>query len=703
MKNFLHSILYSIPIISFSQNDGDTISFKQNVFNKEKKTYEIFTNKLSNSVFTYCDKDSDGFLEIDLNEIKNYVLAQNAISFGIQKGIYISTSGNNIDFVTDLDTSPQISNTCSTGFLSSLLDIAVSENNEYYIAKGNKVYKLTNTCGIDIDYSFSIPGSITSLSFDRLNNLYMGGFDSKVYRLNSGNYSQNEVWHDFGTGKAGGDFVMYNDKMYIAWNNNSNYNLFEVIVDNGNNYVSHSNLGNIPFETYGLASELGSLYGITPNALYKINLTDLSTETILSNNSLVAWYGAAGKNEAVNFITNAYESLNNAQINQNPLQTNWINTQSGGQTIYISITETLNNQNIIIPIDIVINPSPFFNNPNIITYCESNINSNTFNIRATENSILGGQTSVIVNYYENQNDANNNSNPLPDIISFTSNNKTIFVKLINTLTGCSTVFSFVIQVEKSPVLNQPENLIVCNSKSNISIPMKFNTQTDTILEGQLDGNYSVNYFNTITDAEQALNPIPNNYTLTNNFKEIFFRIDNLTTGCHLIGSFNINVLQENFNNSVSFQIENHEWTDNNNTIEILTDNQESYNYSLNGINYQSENFFENLLPGEYNVFVKNISTCEFNQKNVLVLMYPLFFTPNNDGVNDIWHIKDAEKENRIQVSIFDRYGKLIKKLNSNDVGWDGTHNNQKLPADDYWFIVNRENGKTFKGHFTLKR
>ena len=47
-------------------------------------------------------------------------------------------------------------------------------------------------------------------------------------------------------------------------------------------------------------------------------------------------------------------------------------------------------------------------------------------------------------------------------------------------------------------------------------------------------------------------------------------------------------------------------------------------------------------------------------------------------------------------------GKLIKSLKSGE-RWNGTFNSQPLPADDYWFVLNYESGKIFKGHFSLKR
>ncbi|PKP16654.1 MAG: hypothetical protein CVU07_06195, partial [Bacteroidetes bacterium HGW-Bacteroidetes-23] len=88
---------------------------------------------------------------------------------------------------------------------------------------------------------------------------------------------------------------------------------------------------------------------------------------------------------------------------------------------------------------------------------------------------------------------------------------------------------------------------------------------------------------------------------------------------------------------------------------------------------------------------------------VYLLMYPLFFTPNGDGINDKWKIKFSEVEPNLSIKIFDRHGKFIKQLGANSEGWDGTFLGNHLPSSDYWFVVTRQNGKEYRGHFSLKR
>jgi gliding motility-associated-like protein len=59
------------------------------------------------------------------------------------------------------------------------------------------------------------------------------------------------------------------------------------------------------------------------------------------------------------------------------------------------------------------------------------------------------------------------------------------------------------------------------------------------------------------------------------------------------------------------------------------------------------------------------------------------FTQNGDGYNDYWNVKvNASFNTNSIIFIYDRYGKLITKINTSD-GWDGTFNGNPLPSDDY--------------------
>jgi gliding motility-associated-like protein len=55
------------------------------------------------------------------------------------------------------------------------------------------------------------------------------------------------------------------------------------------------------------------------------------------------------------------------------------------------------------------------------------------------------------------------------------------------------------------------------------------------------------------------------------------------------------------------------------------------------------------------------------------------------------------------IYIFDRHGRLMAQIPADGIGWDGTYNGSALPADDYWFRVKLQDGRSFTGHFSLVR
>src|SRR5690606_22146974 len=128
-----------------------------------------------------------------------------------------------------------------------------------------------------------------------------------------------------------------------------------------------------------------------------------------------------------------------------------------------------------------------------------------------------------------------------------------------------------------------------------------------------------------------------------------------------------------------------------------------FEYSIDGINYQDSNYFPYIIGGTYTAYVRDREGCGEDSREVTVIDYPKFFTPNNDGHNDLWQIKDIHKFPNSKVSIFDRYGKLLTVLPSWDFGWNGFYNGKEMPSNDYWFTANLNNKVVFSGHFTLKR
>jgi gliding motility-associated-like protein len=86
------------------------------------------------------------------------------------------------------------------------------------------------------------------------------------------------------------------------------------------------------------------------------------------------------------------------------------------------------------------------------------------------------------------------------------------------------------------------------------------------------------------------------------------------------------------------------------------------------------------------------------------IVIPNTFTPNGDGVNDTWIIKELANYPGATVRIFDRYG--IQLLYSQGYGkpWDGTYNGKPVPFGVYYYLIDiKQFGEPLAGYITVIR
>ena len=90
------------------------------------------------------------------------------------------------------------------------------------------------------------------------------------------------------------------------------------------------------------------------------------------------------------------------------------------------------------------------------------------------------------------------------------------------------------------------------------------------------------------------------------------------------------------------------------------------------------------------------------------ILIPTAFTPDGDGVNDMWNIQCIENELEANIKVYNRWGSLVyeSKGGANYQPWDGNSlNNGNLPAGSYYFLIEGLSEETIEknGIITLIR
>jgi gliding motility-associated-like protein len=118
----------------------------------------------------------------------------------------------------------------------------------------------------------------------------------------------------------------------------------------------------------------------------------------------------------------------------------------------------------------------------------------------------------------------------------------------------------------------------------------------------------------------------------------------------------------------------------------------------------TDRVFEVQQPGLYKLTVINECGSKSDEiqvtKGNCVLSMPDAFTPNNDGLNDIFRVKYPQFIKTFRMRIFNRWGQIIYETTDPLRGWDGRFQGALLPTANFIWIINLTdlNGNTSVSH-----
>ncbi|KMQ60496.1 chromophore lyase [Chryseobacterium sp. BLS98] len=384
----------------------------------------------------------------------------------------------------------------------------------------------------------------------------------------------------------------------------------------------------------------------------------------------------------------------------------------------------------------------------ILTQCNNN-NAGTAVFDLTTADVIADPT-VIKKYYNTLSDLNAGINEITNPSAFTSAEATIYVKVISTF-GCTAVAQITLKFYPVVVVNDT-TLRSCAIEGTPSLG-SFNLTVASVTTQTGAGK---KYYPSAADAVNQTNEIviPSPYTAPDGV--VYVRVSN-AQGCYNIAKITLVVIPPVYSTVLKDKIicvedrttldagpgfNSYEWSTgattqaitnvgvgtywvklktgdctvvqnvkvypseqpvvssieiSNTTVTVFViGGTPPYKYSMDNINWQDSNEFNNVKRGDATIFVKDSYDCDPIDISIVVPNLVNVITPNGDGYNDFIDYSALANKKNFVMNIFDRYGNMIFQMDKfSGYKWEGTsRGGLKVPTGNYWYSVSwNENDK----------
>lgn len=417
-------------------------------------------------------------------------------------------------------------------------------------------------------------------------------------------------------------------------------------------------------------------------------VTNFDNESALFNlaNSQIDLIASTDQAEG-DFSFSFYATLQDLENNTAIEAINDFENSSNPQNILVEVIDLQTNCSSIATVQLIVDTITDTEEVNLFE-CDTNLDGfQTFNL-----SLANELTSLTPTYfYTTTNDALSDENRIQNISNFQNTEayvQTVYFRT-NSNENCGILGVLSLLVNDLPFLFEDKIEYYCleNTPTPIAISpsVPLNTINDYAYYWPFNNQETFSIEVNETGTYQVL--------VTEN-----------ATGCE-----SLQTIVVNNSNLADFEVWIDDGDETNNRIAVLLNEENSlgeYEFSLDNQldTYQDSPFFFNLKPGIYTLFVRDKFGCGISSKTIGIVGAMRFFTPNNDGINDYWNIVGLPARQNAQVYVFDRFGKLLIQFDARSSrGWDGTYNGKLMLNNDYWYLIELNDGRSIKGNFTLKR
>lgn len=383
-----------------------------------------------------------------------------------------------------------------------------------------------------------------------------------------------------------------------------------------------------------------------------------------------------------------------------------------------------------------------------LTQCNNN-NAGTAVFDLTTADVISDPT-VTKKYYNTLSDLNADTNEITNPSAFTSAEGTIYVKVTSSF-GCTAVAQIILKFNPVVVVNDA-TLRSCSIESNPSMG-SFNLTVASVTTQTGAGK---KYYPSVADAVNQTNEIltPSPYIAPDGV--VYVRVSN-AQGCYNIAKITLVVIPPVYSTVLKDKticvedrttldagpgFNSYEWSTGATTQTItnvgvgtywvklktgdciVTQNVKvypseqpvvssieisnttvtvhviggtpPYKYSMDNVNWQESNIFDNVKRGDATIFVKDSYDCDPIDISIVVPNLVNVITPNGDGYNDVIDYSALANKKNFVMNIFDRYGNMIFQMDKfSGYKWSGTsQGGLKVPTGNYWYSVSwNENDK----------
>jgi len=328
-----------------------------------------------------------------------------------------------------------------------------------------------------------------------------------------------------------------------------------------------------------------------------IAIFNLNTQTPI----ILASQSTAASNYSVSYHITATDAFTGALPILNT--SSYINV-SNPQTIYARVQNNTTSQFEVGNFQLIVNPKPTLITPPDFSFCDTDgVNDGfySFSLSSLIPSIVGGNPSSIVTFYDTLANAQSNTNPISNLGFYQTYTHNIWIRVTNPVTGCYRISSFNTTIEQLPepiiVANSP-TLCVDYSTNNVVAPVTL------MVINPILGSYSYQWYNNgltvgVGSTYTISSPLPNSVTSS-------YTVEMISNSIFCNGvSAPFSIFQSGPASpiGIGYSIVNNAG---NQVITVEVEGYGSYEYQLDSEPQQSSNVFSNVTLGTHTITVYDI-------------------------------------------------------------------------------------------------